>query len=64
MSPFTGNIISGSQDNLIKIFNADNTTCIKILKGHNNTVLYVSQIDPNNILTISVDKTVKIWSIQ
>ena len=64
MSPFTGNIISGSQDNLIKIFNTDNTTCIKILKGHNNTVLYVSQIDPNNILTISVDKTVKIWSIQ
>ena len=62
-NPFTGDIISGSQDGLVKIFKADNGTCIKILKGHNNSILFVQQIDENTILTSSVDKTVKIWKI-
>ena len=62
-SPFTGDIISGSQDNLVKIFKADNGTCIKILEGHKNTVLNIVQLDENNILTASVDKTIKIWTI-
>ena len=62
-SPFTGDIISGSQDNLVKIFKVDNCACIKILEGHKSTVLFVSQIDENTILTSSVDKTVKIWNI-
>jgi len=62
-SPFTGDIISGSQDNLVKIFKPDNGTCIKILEGHKNTVLNIIQLDENNILTASVDKTIKIWTI-
>ena len=62
-SPFTGDIISGSQDNLVKIFKIDNWNCIKILEGHKNTVLFISQIDENTIFTSSVDKTVKIWNI-
>ena len=62
-NPFTGDIISGSQDGLVKIFKADNGTCIKILKGHNNSILFVQQIDENTILTSSVDKTVKIWKM-
>ena len=62
-SPFTGDIISGSQDNLVKIFKADNGTCIKVLEGHKNTILNVVQLDENNILTASVDKTIKIWTI-
>ena len=62
-SPFTGDIITGSQDNLVKMFNVDNGTCLKILEGHKNTVLYITQLDENTILTTSVDKTVKIWNI-
>ena len=62
-SPFTGDIISGSQDNLVKIFKSENGAIIKILEGHKNTILNVIQIDENNILTASVDKTVKIWTI-
>ena len=62
-SPFTGDIITGSQDNLVKIFKVDNGTCIKILEGHKNTILNVIQLDDNNILTASVDKTLKIWTI-
>ena len=62
-SPFTGDIITGSQDNLVKIFKVDNGTCIKVLEGHKNTILNVVQLDENNILTASVDKTVKIWTI-
>ena len=63
LSPFTGDIITGSQDNLVKIFKSDNGTCVKILEGHKNTVLYITQLDENTILTTSVDKTVKIWNI-
>ena len=62
-SPFTGDIITGSQDNLVKMFNVDNGTCNKILEGHKNTILNIVQLDENNILTASVDKTLKIWLI-
>jgi WD40 repeat protein len=62
-SPFTGDIITGSQDNLVKIFKVDNGTCFKILEGHKNTILNVIQLDDNNIMTASVDKTLKIWTI-
>ena len=62
-SPFTGDIISGGQDNLVKIFKVDDGNCIKILEGHKNTILNVIQLDENNILTASVDKTIKIWTI-
>ena len=62
-SPFTGDIITGSQDNLVKIFKVDNGNCIKILEGHKNTILNIYQLDENNILSASVDKTIKIWTI-
>jgi WD40 repeat protein len=62
-SPFTGDIISGGQDNLVKLFKVDDGNCIKILEGHKNTILNVIQLDENNILTASVDKTIKIWTI-
>ena len=62
-SPFTGDIISGGQDNLVKLFKIDDGNCIKILEGHKNTILNVIQLDENNILTASVDKTIKIWTI-
>ena len=62
-SPFTGDIITGSQDNLVKIFKVDSGACVKILEGHKNTILNVIQLNENNILTASVDKTIKIWTI-
>ena len=37
-SPFTGDIISGSQDKLFKMFNMDIGNCINILEGHKNTI--------------------------
>ena len=62
-SPFTGDIFTGSQDNLVKIFKVDSGACVKILEGHKNTILNVIQLNENNILTASVDKTIKIWTI-
>ena len=62
-SPFTGDIITGSQDNLVKIFKVDSGACVKILEGHKTTILNVIQLNENNILTASVDKTIKIWTI-
>ena len=62
-SPFTGEILSGSQDNLVKIFNSNNGTCTKILEGHKNTILYITLLQEKVVITTSVDKTVKIWDI-
>ena len=62
-SPFTGEIFSGSQDNLVKIFNPNNGTCTKILEGHKNTILYITLLQEKVVITTSVDKTVKIWEI-
>ena len=59
-SPFTADIMTGSKNNLVKIFKANNGTCIKALEGHKNTILNIIQLDENNILTASVDKTIKI----
>ena len=63
-SPFNGDIIIGSQDSLIKIFNGKNyKECLKVLKGHKNTLLNIIQINENKIFSSSVDKTIKIWNI-
>ena len=59
----SGNIISGGQDNLVKIFDSESGSCLKILDGHKNTVINFVEIDKDNILTCSADKTVKVWSL-
>ncbi len=61
--PETGNIISGAQDNLVKIFDSETGVCLKILDGHKNTIINFVQLDKDSILTSSADKTIKIWSL-
>ena len=61
--PDTGYIISGGQDNLVKIFDSENGSCLKILDGHKNTIINFVQIDNEKILTASADKTIKVWDL-
>ena len=55
-------IISGSQDNLIKVWY--NNSDIFDLPGHNRSVRSICQIgNTNYIATASFDHTIKIWDI-
>ena len=61
-SPDGSRIISGSDDNTIKIWDVNIGTCLKTLEGHSNYVGSVSfSPDSIRIISGSYDKTIKIW---
>jgi WD40 repeat protein len=55
-------IISGSNDRTIRIWDLESERCLKILKGHTNSVSSVFVYD-NKIISGSVDKTIRIIPI-
>ena len=56
-------IISGSDDNSIKIWNAENGELIKTLNGHTDWVFSVCfSSDNKRIVSGSYDKSIKIWN--
>ena len=61
-SPDGKKIISGSDDNTIKIWDANTRQCLNTLEGHTFSVYSVAYSpDGKNIVSGSYDKTIKIW---
>ena len=61
-SPDGTKIISGSEDNTIKIWDANTGECLKTLEGHSNYVNSVAfSPDGTKIISGSNDDTIKIW---
>ena len=58
------NIVTGSSDKLIKIFDIINSSepLIK-LKGHNGGIFCVGELEKNKIISGSEDRTIKIWDL-
>ena len=56
-----GNIISGSDDRTIKIW--DQSNCLATLSEHKKSVRILCQISENLFASGSFDKTIKIWDI-
>ena len=56
-----GYILSGSDDNTIKVWKEDNN--IKTLYGHQHSIRSFCQINDNLFASASFDKTIKIWDI-
>lgn len=56
-----GNFIVGGRDITIKIFDPTLTKCLKILKGHINTVFSIAELSQNLLISGSADTTVKVW---
>ena len=57
-----GNIITGSIDKIINIYNSNLTTIIqKITNGHLNSILYIDIKDDNNFVSCSSDKNIITW---
>ena len=57
----SGNIISVSSDQSIKIFDINYNLIQNITNAHNNCIIYVDVKDENNFVTCSWDKNIKTW---
>ena len=64
----TNELVSGSTDYLIKIFNMNSNGTFKlnaVLKGHTGSIIYLKEfIKCNTLISCSVDKSLKLWDIE
>ncbi|ROT64454.1 F-box/WD repeat-containing protein 7 [Penaeus vannamei] len=61
---FCGNIIvSGSDDNTLKVWNATSGKCMRTLTGHTGGV-WSSQMSGNRIVSGSTDRTLRVWNAE
>lgn len=59
---FCGNrIVSGSDDNTLKVWSAISGKCLRTLVGHTGGV-WSSQMSGNTIISGSTDRTLKVWN--
>ena len=52
---FKNTLASGSRDQTIRIWNLNDYTCTRILKGHTGSVLCVQLLDKNTLASGSYD---------
>ena len=57
-----GNLVSGSLDKTIKIWNSKTGTLIQTLDGHTQGVFSLTVLQNGNLVSGSGDNTIKIWS--
>ncbi|KAJ3231247.1 hypothetical protein HDU81_003902 [Chytriomyces hyalinus] len=54
--------VTGGHDHVVRYWDADSNTCLKELTGHTQCVTGV-QFDEHKIVSCSLDRTIRIWSI-
>lgn len=60
-NPKTNTIVSGSDDQTLKVWNSETGRCITTLEGHTGGV-WSSQLSPDDIvISGSTDRTLKVW---
>jgi WD40 repeat protein len=65
ITPDGSRIISGSDDNTLKLWDADSGNCILTLSGHSESVWAAAfSPDGKRIISGSFDSTIKIWDAQ
>ena len=57
----SGNIISVSKDNSIKIYDIHLNILQNIINAHDDAIGYIEVKDENNFMTCSSDKSIKLW---
>ena len=57
----SGNIISVSKDNSIKIYDIHLNILQNIINAHDDAIGYIEVKDDNNFMTCSSDKSIKLW---
>ena len=63
INPITGDIVSGSTDNTLRVWNGETKKCVAVLEGHNDWVRCLA-INPitGEIVSGSYDKTLRVWN--
>ncbi|KAJ2000209.1 hypothetical protein H4R26_004729 [Coemansia thaxteri] len=56
-------IVSGSSDQLIKVWEADSGQCIQTLRGHKDLVRTLHFTGGRRAVSGSYDQTIKVWDI-
>ena len=59
---YNGNLVSGSADKLIKIWNKITFNLVITLVGHDSFINSIVSMNPNLLLSTSNDNTIKIWN--
>jgi WD40 repeat protein len=58
------NIVSGSWDQSIKIWNFESGLCVKTLNDHTNWVTCLTILNNDKIVNGSWDQSIKIWNFE
>ena len=63
INPITGDIVLGSTDNTLLVWNGETKKCVAVLEGHNDWVRCLA-INPitGEIVSGSYDKTLRVWN--
>lgn len=56
-----GDLVSGGEDNTIKIWDANNGSLKKTLTGHTSWIRDFAVLNGNRLVSGSEDRTIKIW---
>ena len=56
-----GRLVSGSDDNTLKIWDTISGSCLMTLEGHTNSVFCVTQLTYGRLVSSSIDNTLRIW---
>jgi WD40 repeat protein len=58
-----GRIVSGSEDETVKIWDTISGNCLITLRGHTSYVWRVTQLTDGRLVSASADDTLRIWNI-
>lgn len=61
---FSGELLSGSRDKKIKIWDLSSGECVSTLDEHMDIIYGLKVLDDKEMISFSRDKTIKIWNIQ
>jgi WD40 repeat protein len=65
LSPDGSTLVSGSEDNTVKVWNIESGTLLRSLEGHDSSVLTVAvSEDGRTVVSGSEDKTLRVWDLE
>ena len=57
-----GRVVSGSDDNTIRVWNASTGECLKVLFSHSKPIKHVIALSDNRFISSSEDCTMRVWN--